>query len=52
MEDLVVFPEGSPLTGIRGAGHYEEHYVRLDDGWRIASMRLTRIHVERVERRA
>lgn len=29
-----------------GHGHYHEDYVRLDSGWRIAKLRLTRLRVE------
>jgi SnoaL-like domain len=47
MEDLLIFPPGSKLRRLRGYGHYRETYVRGDDGWRIASMRLDRLHVDR-----
>jgi hypothetical protein len=46
MADLVLFAEGSPLPGIRGYGHYHERYVRTPAGWKIAALRLTRLHVE------
>ena len=44
MEDHLWWPEGSPIRHLHGYGHYHETYVRTDDGWRIASMRLTRLH--------
>lgn len=46
MEDLLVFPPGSPVGRLHGFGHYHETYVRGPDGWKIRSTRLTRIHVE------
>lgn len=32
---------------MHGFGYYDETYVRLECGWRIASTVLTRLHVER-----
>jgi hypothetical protein len=29
---------------MKGAGHYHETYVRNAAGWRISSMRLTRLY--------
>jgi hypothetical protein len=46
MEDLLSFPEDSPVTRLHGFGHYHESYRRTESGWRIASMRLTRLRVE------
>jgi hypothetical protein len=45
MEDLLLFPSGSVPAALHGFGHYHETYVRDADGWRIATMRLTRIRV-------
>ena len=44
MFDCVEFANGS---GLRGFGHYRERYEKEDGAWRIASLRLTRIRVER-----
>jgi len=45
-EDLLWgFPAGTSGT-LHGYGHYHDSYVRLDDGWRIATTRLARIRVE------
>ena len=44
MEDRIWFPDGAPVSRLVGYGHYHETYRRTDDGWRIASMRLTRLH--------
>ncbi|OWY62132.1 hypothetical protein B7486_60075 [cyanobacterium TDX16] len=43
MEDEIWWPEGSPVRHMEGAGHYHETYVRNAAGWRISSMRLTRL---------
>lgn len=44
MEDRIWFPDGAPISRLVGYGHYHETYRRTEDGWRIASMRLTRLH--------
>jgi hypothetical protein len=31
---------------MHGYGHYHETYVRLADGWRIKSIRLSRLRVD------
>jgi len=50
MQDRVVWKDGkSPVPGvasITGYGQYHESYVRTDDGWKIASLRLMRFHVD------
>lgn len=48
MEDKLWVNEGSPLPFrfLHGYGHYHESYVRLEDGWRIQSIRLTRLRVD------
>jgi hypothetical protein len=50
MEDMLRWPEGGPEVGddgplstLHGYGHYHETYVKTNDGWRIASLRLTRL---------
>ncbi len=40
MEDYVDWGEKGAF---RGYGHYHETYVRNDEGWRISSLRLTRL---------
>lgn len=47
-EDFLDFPEGAELEGtpihvVHGHGHYWEEYRRTDEGWRIASMKITRL---------
>ncbi len=50
MEDILRHPEGTKSPGgfnfLHGYGHYHETYVRTEAGWRIKSVRLTRLYVE------
>ncbi len=46
MDDVVEFP-GSTLMG---RGHYHETYIVEEGEWRIASLHLTRIRLETLER--
>ena len=50
MQDRVVWREGkSPIPGvasITGYGQYHESYRREDGVWRIATLRLSRFHVD------
>ena len=51
MQDRIVWPqERASRIGseaLTGWGHYHERYVRSPDGkWRIASLRLTRLHMD------
>lgn len=50
MQDRVVWQPGkSPLPGvasITGYGQYHERYRQTADGWKFASLRLTRFHVD------
>ncbi len=43
MQDRVVWNAERHLTGY---GHYHERYVRVKGEWRIASTRLTRLHMD------
>jgi hypothetical protein len=43
MEDELWWPEGSPIRHLHGYGHYHETYTKTAAGWRISSMRLTRL---------
>ncbi|HVJ99163.1 MAG TPA: nuclear transport factor 2 family protein [Acidimicrobiia bacterium] len=40
MEDMLRWPNGMELHGY---GHYHETYAKTDEGWRIASTKLTRL---------
>ena len=48
MEDKLWPGPGSalPYRFAHGYGHYHERYVRLDDGWRIAEIRLSRLRID------
>lgn len=46
MEDHLWWPDGAPITSLHGYGHYHETYRKTSDGWRIATLRLTRLHRE------
>jgi uncharacterized protein (TIGR02246 family) len=43
LHDIVIWPGGTRLDGF---GHYHEAYEKTDDGWRIASSKLTRLHTD------
>ena len=44
MEDQLWWPPGGPIGHLHGFGHYHETYERTADGWRIKTMRLSRLH--------
>lgn len=49
MQDAIVWDDRHPVYGwksILGRGHYHESYRVEDGAWRIASLTLTRIHLE------
>ena len=48
MQDRVLFPNGTSLTGY---GHYHDRFRRQDGQWRIAALKLTRLHLEMVPAR-
>jgi ketosteroid isomerase-like protein len=41
--DYLEWPEGHFPRAYRGYGHYEEHYRREADGWKIERLRLSRL---------
>ena len=52
MQDWLHWPPGAPLAevGFRhvlGWGHYHETYAKTSEGWRIATLKLTRMHLDR-----
>lgn len=53
MEDRIWWQEdaAAPLARLHGFGHYHETYTRIADRWLIRTLKLTRVRVERVERR-
>lgn len=51
MSDVVIWPEdvASPVenvSSIHGYGHYHEQYRRENGQWKIASLKLTRLHLD------
>ena len=48
MEDKLWWPEGSPIVHLHGYGHYHETYEKptTGTGWRIKTLKLTRLHRE------
>jgi SnoaL-like domain len=46
MEDMLRWPEGSPIQTLHGYGHYHETYEKSGGRWRIASLKLTRLRVD------
>ncbi len=46
MTDRLFMPEGGPFNRLTGYGHYHETYERLDGGWKLRTLHLTRIRVE------
>ncbi len=46
MEDKLWWPKGSPMRHVHGYGHYQETYERTAKGWRIKTLKLTRIRVD------
>jgi len=46
MEDTLRWPDGGPLRGLHGYGHYHESYERVGGQWFITSTTLTRLRVD------
>jgi hypothetical protein len=44
LQDRVIW--GVDRPSITGYGHYHERWVRRDGGWKMASLRLTRLHID------
>lgn len=42
LEDWLYTPTGN----FHGQGHYYDTYVKMPDGWRIASTRITRLYIK------
>jgi len=48
MEDKLRWPKGSVIREMHGYGHYRETYERTATGWRIKTLKLTRLRVDTV----
>lgn len=46
MEDVVEYPD-APERNFRGSGHYHATYTRTADGWKIRSLVLRRLRLDR-----
>jgi len=46
MEDMLRWPDGSPLREMHGYGHYGETYEKRGGRWLITSLKLTRLRVD------
>jgi len=46
MTDRLFFPAGSPHSQITGYGYYHETYEKIDDAWKIKTIRMSRLRVE------
>jgi uncharacterized protein (TIGR02246 family) len=44
MQDRVIW--GADRPSISGYGHYHERWVRRNGQWKIASLKLTRLHID------
>jgi hypothetical protein len=44
LQDRVIWSADRP--SITGYGHYHERWVRREGGWKMASLRLTRLHID------
>jgi SnoaL-like domain len=49
MEDMLRWPEGSPIRALHGYGHYHETYENTDGTWRIKTLTLTRLRMDFTE---
>lgn len=51
LDDNLWWPSQTPSpygwTRLRGAGHYRERYRKIEAGWRIAELELTRLYLDR-----
>lgn len=43
LNDLLQFPDGSSMEGW---GHYYETYVKIDEVWKIKTLKLTRLRID------
>jgi hypothetical protein len=47
MSDILIASEGAPFRIFRGYGHYHETYSKSSGQWRIATLRLTRLFLQK-----
>jgi len=46
MEDMLRWPEGTPIAAMHGYGHYRETYERVGLRWLIKTLTLTRLRLD------
>jgi hypothetical protein len=46
MTDRLFMPAGGKYSQLTGYGYYHETFVRVGDGWRMKTMRVSRLRVE------
>ena len=44
LEDQLWWTASGPMAHMHGFGHYHETYEKIDVGWRIKTMTITRLH--------
>nr|WP_087572899.1 nuclear transport factor 2 family protein [Sphingomonas sp. CDS-1] len=47
LADILRMPAGAPFARFYGYGHYHESYRRVEGAWKIASLRISRLLVEK-----
>lgn len=52
MEDVIRYPEGWPVAGFNGYGHYHDSYVFESGRWLIESVTLKRLLIQPVAKAA
>jgi uncharacterized protein (TIGR02246 family) len=46
MEDMLRWPDNSPIRTLHGYGHYHDTYERVHDRWLIKTTKLTRLRLD------
>ena len=46
MEDMLRWPDNSPIRNLHGYGHYHDTYEKPRDRWLIKTTKLTRLRVD------
>ena len=46
MTDRLVMPPGAPFAQMTGYGYYHETYENVGGGWKIKTLRISRLRVE------
>jgi choline dehydrogenase-like flavoprotein len=46
MEDVLKWPDDSPIESMHGFGHYFETYEKMDGHWKIKTLKITRLMLD------